>query len=215
MKHTLTRAVAVCGLALAIAPAAHAQLSPGAGAPGGGINRTIGEPPPDKNPEMARPPPALPGARSNPDLVVPADKNAMDMSPNDALFDAINRGDIASARDALNHGADLDARNVLGMTPIDLSIDLARNDISFLLLSMRGGGTVTKGPPPTPAQSLAQAKAARQKELAEQKKAAQMAAKQAGAVKPVAQQTPRLFAGDGGTPRPDAGFLGFDQHAAQ
>jgi ankyrin repeat protein len=60
------------------------------------------------------------------------------MPPTDALFDAINRGDIAAARDALNRGADLNGVNVLGMTPMELSVDLGRNDISFLLLSMRG-----------------------------------------------------------------------------
>ena len=59
------------------------------------------------------------------------------MSPNDALFDAINRGDIAAARDALSRGAELDAHNLLGMTPMELSVDLGRNDISFLLLSYR------------------------------------------------------------------------------
>jgi ankyrin repeat protein len=60
------------------------------------------------------------------------------MSPNDALFDAINRGDGAAARDAMNRGAQLDAKNVLGQTPIDAAIEANRNDITFLLLSMRG-----------------------------------------------------------------------------
>ena len=46
------------------------------------------------------------------------------MEPNDALFDAINRGDIAAARDAISRGADLGARNILGMTPMELSVDL-------------------------------------------------------------------------------------------
>ena len=59
------------------------------------------------------------------------------MQPTDALFDAINRGDIATARDAISRGADLQGQNILGMTPLELSIDLGRNDISFLLLSMR------------------------------------------------------------------------------
>src|ERR1700757_1385559 len=61
-----------------------------------------------------------------------------DMEPTDALFDAINRGDIGAARDAISRGADLRGHNVLGMTPMELSVDLGRNDISFLLLSMRG-----------------------------------------------------------------------------
>ena len=59
------------------------------------------------------------------------------MQPTDALFDAINRGDIATARDAISRGADLQGQNILGMTPLELSVDLGRNDISFMLLSMR------------------------------------------------------------------------------
>jgi hypothetical protein len=59
------------------------------------------------------------------------------MEPTDALFDAINRGDIGTARDAISRGADLHGHNVLGMTPLELSVDLGRNDISFMLLSMR------------------------------------------------------------------------------
>src|SRR6202012_5975497 len=68
----------------------------------------------------------------------PSSHAPTDLQPTDALFDAINRGDIAAARDALNHGADMNGVNVLGMTPMELSVDLGRNDISFLLLSMRG-----------------------------------------------------------------------------
>ena len=78
-------------------------------------------------------------------MVAPATMTPAEMEPNDELFDAINRGDIAAARDAISRGADLSGRNVLGMTPMELSVDLGRNDISFLLLSMRGGD---KGGPP-------------------------------------------------------------------
>ena len=83
------------------------------------------------------PPPALPGAAST-GSPAPANHAPVDMEPTDALFDAINRGDIATARDAISRGADLHGQNILGMTPLELSIDLGRNDISFLLLSMRG-----------------------------------------------------------------------------
>jgi hypothetical protein len=82
------------------------------------------------------PPPAIPGAVSSGEAA-PATKNAAEMSPNDALFDAINRGDAAAARDAVNRGAQLEAKNVLGQTPIDAAIEANRNDITFLLLSMR------------------------------------------------------------------------------
>ena len=83
------------------------------------------------------PPDAVPGSKPR-GPVAPATRPVGDMQPTDALFDAINRGDIAGARDALNRGADLNGVNVLGMTPMELSVDLGRNDISFLLLSMRG-----------------------------------------------------------------------------
>ena len=82
-------------------------------------------------------PDAVPGDKARAPAA-PSTRVAGDMQPTDALFDAINRGDIATARDALNRGADLNGVNVLGMTPMELSVDLGRNDISFLLLSMRG-----------------------------------------------------------------------------
>jgi hypothetical protein len=92
-----------------------------------------------KEEKPAEPPAAIPGAIPDPDAaVIPADKVAAEMSPNDALFDAITRGDLAAAKDAVNRGAQLDAKNVLGQTPTDAAIDLSRNDITFLLLSLRG-----------------------------------------------------------------------------
>ncbi len=88
-------------------------------------------------PSKPEPPPSLPGSHARPVPVAPMDKNPSDMNPNEALFDAINRGDTAAARDALSRGADPNAHNVLGLTPIDEAVDLGRNDISFLLLSER------------------------------------------------------------------------------
>jgi hypothetical protein len=121
------------------------------------------------------------------------------MSPNDALFDAINRGDLATVRDAMNRGALLNARNILGMTPLELSVDLSRNDITFYLLSLRGADTPAPPPPAVVAAAkppLAAAKAARVEAKA----------------RPVAVQRPQpaapQYAG-GGTPDPAAGFLGF------
>jgi hypothetical protein len=140
------------------------------------------------------PPPALPGASSSA-KPAPAQQSPTDMEPTEALFDAINRGDIAVARDAISRGADLNGRNVLGMTPMELSVDLGRNDISFLLLSMRGGDSRR-----TPAPVVAAAKPG----------ASKVTRASAPARSAPAQQTPRLFANDGGTPVPSAGFLGFD-----
>ena len=82
--------------------------------------------------EKARPapPPALPGSRGEPAAVAPATKLPGDMAPTEALFDSINRGDTAAGRDAISRGADLNARNVLGLTPLELAVDLGRPELS-------------------------------------------------------------------------------------
>jgi hypothetical protein len=177
------------------APAAQAQ----------GMFNSIGSngKPPPAAPKVA-PPPALPGAQSNNNGAAPASREPTDMEPNDALFDAINRGDLAGARDAISRGADLDAHNILGMTPMELSVDLGRNDISFLLLSMRGGDSGGQRPPSKLAAAPPRGKQAKQTPPAHSPKVATATAQ------PAVAQTPRLFAGDGGTPNPNAGFLGFD-----
>jgi hypothetical protein len=179
---------------------------------------------PDKPPEAA--PNAIPGATPR-EPVAPATRAAADLQPTDALFDAINRGDITAARDALNRGADLNGVNILGMTPMELSVDLARNDISFLLLSMRGDdsdrGARAIGrdtPPSSPVTKTAHAgkPTGPSKHVVAGKDVPGRAAKVAKAenipvaAKPVA--TPKLFANDGGTPLPSAGFLGFDSRSA-
>jgi ankyrin repeat protein len=155
----------------------------------------------------------MPGAKAR-EPAAPPTRAAGDMQPTEALFDAINRGDIAAARDSLNRGADLNGVNVLGMTPMELSVDLGRNDISFLLLSMRGedsgrgsrsvGRDSAAGPGSVgPTAAVRTSKAVKPFVPA---KAAPVA------TKPLA--TPKLFASDGGTPLPDAGFLGFDSRSA-
>ncbi len=148
-------------------------------------------------------PPALPGARVEGQDVAPF-RGAADMPPTEALFDAINRGDLTAAKDAIARGADIHGHNVLGLSPLELSVDLGRNQISFLLLSYRGqaGFDVSRGPvapatPPTRAQQRAADRAA-----ARVRTATRVAA-------PPGLPTPRLFAGDGGSPVPQAGFLGF------
>src|SRR3954453_5864091 len=73
-------------------------------------------------------PDAVPGSRAEPAAVAPADRTAGDMPPTEALFDAINRGDLGAAKDAINRGADINGRNVLGLTPLELSVDLGRNN---------------------------------------------------------------------------------------
>ncbi len=116
-------------LLIAAVPAARAQ-TPSMANPGGPVVDTAKPAPPP-----APPPPGLPGAVSN-NNPAPPSRPSQAASPNDALFDAINRGDMAEAQDAISRGADLDARNVLGMTPLELAVDLNRNNIAFLLLSI-------------------------------------------------------------------------------
>jgi hypothetical protein len=189
-------------LVLVGAAPAFAQLGIGQGIDP--ITHGIPQPPAKAQPKTVAPP-ALPGAASS-SAPAPAVHSSTDMEPTDALFDAINRGDIAGARDAISRGADLNGRNVLGMTPMELSVDLGRNDISFLLLSMRngdGGGNRQ----PLPAQTAAKPVPTRQARQETRRSAPAPAVKVAAPVQP---QNPRLFAGDGGAPIPNAGFLGFD-----
>ena len=201
MKHTL-----LILAALGFAAPAWAQSNPVA------IQAPNGRP---AKPHLGGPreqaPPALPGARAEPTAVAPASRNAMEMPPNEALFDSINRGDMATAKDAVNRGADLNATNVLGLRPLELAVDLGRNEISFYLLSMRGGSrpnatAAVAAKPPGRAERVAADREARAE------KARQVAAARAsrGPVVPAAPQNPRLFAGGGGQPIPQAGFLGFD-----
>ncbi len=152
---------------------------------------------------------AIPGATPR-EPAAPSTHATGDLQPTDALFDAINRGDIVAARDALSRGADLNGVNILGMTPMELSVDLGRNNISFLLLSMRGedGGRGSRASAGGPAPTTRMAQA--QRPIAARRSA--RAAVAPVAVKPVA--TPKLFANDGGTPLPSAGFLGFGSRSA-
>ncbi len=162
----------------------------------------------DKNPREAAPP-ALPGSHADPTAVTPAERVAADMPPTEALFDSINRGDLPGAREAISRGAELQGTNVLGLTPLELSVDLGRNEISFLLLSLRGGSGYSAvqsaaapaaAKPPSRAERLAATRAERARQT-------QVAARPAA---PAAPRAPRLFAGNGGAPIAQAGFLGFD-----
>ena len=149
--------------------------------------------PPEDKP--IAPPPAIPGAQPDENAAVaPADRVAAEMSPNDALFDAITRGDLAAAKDALNRGAQLDSHNVLGQTPTDASIDLDRNDITFLLLSMR---TPNANPPPA---TLAAAAPTHQRTKTGRKAVISASAHSQSQPEPSANR---------GAPNPAVGFIGF------
>ncbi len=152
------------------------------------------------------PPPALPGlAARRPVAPLPPEQSNAALSPNAALFDAIGRGDLAAARDALGRGANLNARNALGLTPLDAAVDQGRNDIAFFLLSARETVRTPAAPPESelPAQPpLARPAAAPRREAALRTPAEPS--------RPAEPATARLWAGEGGTPRPEYGFLGFD-----
>lgn len=170
----------------------------------GGLGQQRGPKAEPDNKSAEAPADVLPGARARVPAA-PKTKAFNDMQPTDALFDAINRGDIASARDALSRGADLNGVNVLGMTPMELSVDLGRNDITFLLLSLRGEDS-GRG-----SRAMAHADAAAAKTAqAKPGKAGRGRPQRDVVAKTVA--TPKLFAEDGGTPQPSAGFLGFGSH---
>lgn len=202
-------------LAGGLAAAAHAQVNDPAstpGAPNGKAQRL--------KPTREKAPPALPGARAEPDAAAPPGRNAPDLPPTEALFDAVNRGDLAMAKEAVNRGADINGRNVLGLTPLELSVDLGRNQIAFLLLSLRGnaGYTTTSGPSrpaaadaarTTRAERLATQRADRQERLEAARAARASRTVPAEPAAPV-PQAPRLFTGGGGAAIPQAGFLGFD-----
>ncbi len=145
-------------------------------------------------PDLA--PPALPGVAGAPGLATaPAAAKAKTGDPTTDLFVAVNNNDYGAAQDAVSRGADINAQNALGETPLDLSIALNNNSITFMLLSARneGGGS---GAPPAPV-------------------AASQPVSHSGKPKPVAVKlvtTPRSIAPVGnnpGTPDPAAGFLGF------
>ena len=160
--------------------------------------------PKEKNTQREVPPPALPGAASNPDT--DTTKGApIDLPPTEALFDSINRGDMLEARDALARGADLQAPNVLGMTPIELSVDLGRNDITFLLLSYRGGGAT-----PIPPSAVAADTTPPVKPLRRAGKPTTVAAARVAGPRVTTSARPNMTAsGTPGVPVPQAGFLGF------
>ena len=183
-------------------PEAAAQFRGGGG--GGGARTPA-------SPEPTRPPPAaLPGLqyRRAPDPI-PADPT-QNLAPNAALFDAINRGDLPAAREAVGRGADIESRNILGLTPVDAAVDQGRNEIMFFLLSVRAGSG--RGGPPPAAEPATPAPAAPGRRAAPAPRPAP--APQAERALP-ASPTPqapnaRLWAGNGGAPQPEIGFLGFD-----
>jgi hypothetical protein len=172
--------------------------------------------------------PGLPGARN----AGPIQQGNIDsgmLSPNDELFDAINRGDIAAARDALARGADLESRDAVGQTPVDVSIALGRNNITFLLVTMlkASGSDLSEpqGPMAQPPSNALGMSAKDQKAVSTPvsffnppsstgKPAQKSRYGTAHKMAPAAGEAPApSYAGGSGTPVPAAGFVGFGTSA--
>jgi hypothetical protein len=189
-------AVALLATPLAFAPPALAQGMLGSG-------RTTARPAPDQRPREAAP--ALPGvAAQRGQAPIPAETPPSSMNPNDALFDGIARGDLATVRDAVGRGADVNARNALGLTAVDSAVDRGRSDIMFYLLSMRGPGNAA--PPPERSASGQRAAAAAPAPAARTRPAPAAQAESGSG----AGRLPQLWQANGGAPQPSLGFLGFD-----
>jgi len=134
MKHFYAVAV-LAGFGFFSAGAAIGQSMPETGPGGAGMQGPQIQPP-VRTPDIA--PPALPGAGSAPGLATaPQPVKPITGDPTTALFDAINKNDYNAAQDALSRGADLTAQDPLGETPLELSVDLNRNSITFMILAAR------------------------------------------------------------------------------
>ncbi len=197
IMHRRTRLALLLLTGFALAAPAWAQLSGAGGVsggiPGGKAGGTVKEE--TRTPEPA----ALPGARSS-SSPAPMSKPPSEMGPTEALFDAVNRGDRPAVQEAVTRGADLNARNVLGLTALELAIDLSNNDVAFLLLSLRdaGAGSPTRAKSGKPAPAGAPPVAAKRPASTPVRKVAT-----------VRETAPRQTPSDGGAPVPGAGFLGF------
>ncbi len=209
-----TAAVLLFGALPAAVPlhAALAQLSMGSGGGGGGgsdADRDAAEAAQQAEAKAAAkaaaPPPAIPGAVSD-EATATSGHVSADMEPTAALFDAINRGDVTSAKEALSRGADLNGKNVLGQSPLDMAIDLNRSDITFVLLSMRN----SENGPPVASVADADVGAAPATGHKRGKRDARLASAERGGSRTGSHvSTLQRVAVDNGTPKPDVGFLGF------
>jgi len=166
-----------------------------------GAGRTTSRPQPEAPREQ---PPALPGvAARRGQAPIPAETPPASMNPNDALFAGISRGDIATVRDAVARGADVNARNALGLTAVDSAVDQGRPEVMFYVLSIRG--IAGNAPPPPERNTRAQRPEPVQRTRPPNPR--EEARAQAATVTP---RLPQLWQANGGAAQPSIGFLGFD-----
>lgn len=155
---------------------------------------------------LAAPPPAIPGAVTDEATATSGHAN-VDMEPTAALFDSINRGDMTAAKESLGRGADMNGKNVLGQSPLEMSIDLNRNDITFVLLSMRN---TENGAPVASIQSASVSEAGSGNAAADHAGKTHLKVKgDHSHLAAGSSPKPQRYAADGGVPKPEIGFLGF------
>ncbi len=73
------------------------------------------------------------------------------------LFTAVSANDLEGVQGAISAGADLEARNIWGMTPIDVAVDRSYYDIAHYLLSIRNQGASDARSPTGPGGARSQA----------------------------------------------------------
>ena len=149
----------------------------------------------DTSTKPVAPPSPTPGSKVQSAPAAEASTDVKSLGPNEALFDAISRGDLDAARDAIARGADLNAVNSLGQKPIDASIDLGRNDITFVLLAERPVSNAEPAPATVAAVSTAVSSGHGSQAAAE--------------LDPPREVAVNKPAPNPGTPEPAVGFLGF------
>lgn len=182
---------------------AHAQSM--SGLPGAGMGGAGGGPkmqPKLQAPDLA--PSGLPGVGGLAPLATGQNlQKPSGDDPTQELFKAINDNNYAAAQDAVSRGANLQAVDQFGESPLDLAVALNRNDITFLLLGTRnelaaqdGNAGTVMGAPWTLDDTSKPGKKGK--------------GHSSNPVLPV-NVTPKAYipAGDTGTPDPQAGFLGF------
>lgn len=203
LRFLLAPAVLALVSVVLAAPADAQMAGPGnsMGVPGP-INSTAGLHNPVEEQQIA--PPALPGASAAGNISA-GPVNEAGEDPTALLFSAINHGDYAQARAAVSRGANLDARNALDETPIELAVELNRNNITFMLLSVRaeeggGSGAAGQGTEPLPP-TKSGPKAPRAMHFAASPRRVIPASTPSIPVAPASNQP--------GVPDPAAGFLGF------
>lgn len=199
---------ALVAVAVASFPIAEAQMAgPGAGSPmgAGGPMGGQGLHPPQEKQEVA--PPALPGA-SGVGNISAGPVTTLNEDPTKLLFSAINHGDYNQARAAVSRGANLDARNALDETPIELAVELNRNNITFMLLSVRAeeGPGQRAAPQSVTASAVGHTRSAAHAPIVFSSRETQLRQSPARAVA-------APIAGSPGVPDPSAGFLGFGGHS--